>query len=433
MSDRTPRGTSSSGLPLMIGGVPVRKLVDLLLSQVFPLASSMIMTLATAVILGVDGRGRLMVVVAAGGLIGALGFLSLQVGIVRAFRRGDRTAPRRGLVLAGFIGAIIFLAGASVPFLDPAFQVGEFNARTVVLACTGGGLVAFNLVVLRTRQGLGQSKVFRDAWLVQSAVYPVLGIPVAAITHSPVLVVLCWYAALVASTLYAMTRAYPEPGVERQGQVVPIREVLGTAAAAHIGVIGQQLMHSSDVVILGLMSTAAAVGLYSVAVPIAGLIWVFSEALSLMAFDSERIGGREVDPAARRRRLAWLNFVVGVAAAIVIAALSIFVLPRVLPEYAASVPMILLLLPGVVIQGYARIGLSSMLSHARRRVFLTIGITSIALSVLYVPGVSLFGAIGAAGASSVIYLLQTGVVFVIIRRSHSRSAEREGMRGARAA
>jgi O-antigen/teichoic acid export membrane protein len=181
-------------------------------------------------------------------------------------------------------------------------------------------------------------------------------------------------------------------------------------------VAGQQLLHSADVVVLGLMASASAVGLYSIAVPIAGMIWVFSEALSLIAFDSGSRSTSAAQQRAQRSKLTRLNFIVGFLACIVIGLGSIIFVPLLLPEYAAAVPLILILLPGVLIQGYARIGLSSILTAGSKRSLVLIGLSSALLCVLYIPFVEALGATGAAIASSVIYSLQTVVVFVVIKK-----------------
>jgi O-antigen/teichoic acid export membrane protein len=393
-----------------------KKLTDLFFAQLFPLVSSVLTTFATATILGVAGRGELALVLAASSLVGALGFLSLQVGIVRAYRMGDLSAPRRGFILAIMVASIVLAIAAGIGFLVPDVQIGLFDAPVILLVGCGGALAIVNLVVMRTRQGIGDSRVYRDAWLIQSIIYPLFGIPVALAFHSPTLVVFCWYLALVSSTIFAYPRGVDRATEASVADRVPASEVFKTSIAAHVGVAGQQLLHSADVVILGLMASANAVGIYSVAVPIAGLIWMFSEMLSLTAFD---MGARRASLAQHRTHrfeLLRLNLVVGFAGAVLIGLGSIVFIPLLLPEYAKAVPLILILLPGVLIQGFARIGLSSILVTGSKTMLVSIGIASALLSTLYVPFVHAFGATGAAAASSIIYTLQALVVFLIIRK-----------------
>ncbi|TFB60251.1 hypothetical protein E3N86_09200 [Cryobacterium sp. Hz7] len=393
-----------------------RKLADLLLAQIFPLVASMIMTFATAAILGTSGRGVLALVISSAGLVGALGYLSLQVGIVRAFRLGDVSAPKRGFKIAFLIAILVLVLGIVPVMLNPGVRIGLFDGAMIVMVACGGALVIVNLVVLRTYQGLGYSRVFRDAWLIQSVVFPMLGVPVALAFHSPFPVVACWYVALALSTAFALSRRNERREERPGGSHVPRIDILKTSIAAHVGVAGQQLLHSADVVVLGLMVSASAVGVYSIAVPIAGMIWVFSEALSLIAFDSGSRRATAADQRAQRSKLTRLNFIVGVLACVAIGLGSTILIPLLLPKYVAAVPLILILLPGVLIQGYARIGLSSILTSGSKRSLVLIGLTSAALCVLYLPFVGALGATGAAIASSVIYSVQTFVVLVVIRK-----------------
>jgi O-antigen/teichoic acid export membrane protein len=393
-----------------------RKLTDLFLAQLFPLVSSVLMTFATAIILGVSKRGELAIVIASSSLIGALGFLSLQVGIVRAYRMGDLSAERRGSYIAAILAIIVFALGIAIAFLVPNVRVGLFDRPKIIMIACGAGLVIFNLVVLRTRQGLGDSRVYRDASLIVSLIFPILGIPLALATREPMPVVFSWYFALICSSIFALRRIADRSIETPLGDRVPTSEILKTSIVAHIGVAGQQLLHSADMVILGSMASATAVGIYSVAVPIAGLIWMFSEALSLIAFDS---GSRRASLAqhhVHRLELMRLNLVFGLIGAIFIGLGSMIFLPLLLPKYSAAVPLVILLLPGVLIQGYARIGLSSILVSGSKRTLVTIGVASMLLSGLYVPFVRAFGATGAAVSSSIIYILQTIVVFLVIRR-----------------
>lgn len=402
------------------------KAIDLVLSQVVPFALAAITTFATAGILGTADRGRLALILSTGGLIGAIGFLSLHVGIVHATVRGDRTATRRGWIVGACIAAGVLVVGViGGLFVPPAADASTLYGRnTVIFSSIGGALVLFNLVVLRTRQGLGASRTFRNAWFIQSAVFPLIGLPVAVITHDPYAVAVCWFIALIASTLYAAFRRMPDAASPSADAAhVPTRSIVATALASHVAVLGQQLLFRGDIVVLGFFVSAQQLGIYSVAAPIAGMIWVFSEALSLLAFDT---GGKVQTPEetrARRRRLVAVNAIVGGIGAVIVALLSWLLIPWLLPEYVDAIPLILILLPGVVVQGYARITLSSVLTSGDRRAPLWIGIGSALLSVVYIPLSALLGIVGAAVASSIIYALQSVLVAIVVRRSRNQRSE----------
>jgi O-antigen/teichoic acid export membrane protein len=399
------------------------KAIDLVLSQVVPFALAAITTFATAGILGTADRGRLALILSTGGLIGAIGFLSLHVGIVHATVRGDRTATRRGWSVGASIAIAVLVVGVVGGFFIPlsADSATLYGRYTVVFAAIGGALVLFNLVVLRTRQGLGASRTFRNAWFIQSAVFPLIGLPVAVITHDPYAVAVCWFIALVASTIYAAFRTGHEVNAAEPLHV-PTRSIVATALASHVAVLGQQLLFRGDIVVLGFFVSAQQLGIYSVAAPIAGMIWVFSEALSLLAFDTGGKVQTAEEARSRRRRLVAINAIVGGIGAVIVGLLSWLLIPLFLPAYVDAIPLILILLPGVVVQGYARITLSSVLTSGDRRAPLWIGVGSALLSVVYIPLSALLGIVGAAIASTIIYALQSVLVAIVVRRARKNGS-----------
>jgi O-antigen/teichoic acid export membrane protein len=109
------------------------------------------------------------------------------------------------------------------------------------------------------------------------------------------------------------------------------------------------------------------------------------------------------------------NFVFGGIGAVIIGLTSWLLIPALLPQYSAAIPLILILLPGVLVQGWARINLSSILTTGSVRAPVIIGVSSAALSLLYIPFVMLGGVVGAAVASTLIYALQTLIVVAVTR------------------
>jgi O-antigen/teichoic acid export membrane protein len=201
--------------------------------------------------------------------------------------------------------------------------------------------------------------------------------------------------------------------------------VLRSSLLAHVGTVGIQLLYRADVVVLGLFAVAAEVGIYSIAVAVAGLIWVVAEAFGLAAFAR---GGTESAAALqmRDRRLVRLNAVLSLGAAVVIWVLATTVLNRVLPAYAASVPLLLVLLPGVVAQGPARVAFASLLRRPGSRVPVVVGLVSLGLSLVYVPCAARWQATGVAVASTVVYLVQAALLLWLWRRASAAPAADDG-------
>ena len=284
--------------------------------------------------------------------------------------------------------------------------------------------MAVKLYVLRSIQGLGQHRAFRNAWAIQSLLYLVLGLPAAIVTQEVGPVVAGWFVGLAVATGYG-ARTYA--ALVRTGPATPAdgRRVLRTSLVAHAGTVGIQLLYRADVVVLGLFAAAVEVGVYSIAVAVAGLIWVVAEAFGLAAFAR---GGTESNEAlqARDRRLVRLNAVLSLGAAVVIGVLAVTLLDRLLPAYAASVPLLLVLLPGVVAQGPARVAFASLVRRANSRVPMWIGLVSLVLSLVYIPCAARWQATGVAVASTVVYLLQAALVLWLWRRAGPGPARDDG-------
>lgn len=387
---------------------------ELLVAQGSSMVASLLVTFVTASQLGPAGRGLLAFILGVANLGGAFAFGSLHVGGAHAHKSGDPSALDRTLKLGALAAAVTSIVGAGVAAF--ILIVGRSSAQASAATIGGlfAGLVCFNLVVLRTRQGLGDAREFRVAWTLQSVLYSLSGIFAAFIFGSAYAVLVCWLASLLLSTGYGLRglRRCPDgPRVD-----VTTRAILATSWAGHIGVLGQQLLYRTDIIILAVFVSQAELGIYSLAAPVAEITWVVSEALSLSAFG--RYGTRQAldERVRQRRRLLELNTVAGVVGALLIGGGAWVLLPRVLPEYAAALPLILLLLPGVVLQGASRIVLSTIVAQGARRAALSVGIISATLSLLYVPFCFIWGATGAAVGSTIVYCVQTVTVFSIRRR-----------------
>lgn len=396
-------------------------IVDLLLSQTVALGASVIVTFVTAKLLGPGGRGQMAFIITTANLLGILAFGSLHVGVTDAHKSGDPTALRRGLTV-GLWGAACILFVTLGAALGARLCNNSPLANQLLLTSVGASLVCFNLVVLRTRQGLGDARAFRNAWSIQSGIYLVFGVLFAAITHLVTPVVCSWFVGLVVSTIYAL-HGYRRPAECDHAVIVSTRSIVLTSFSAHIGFIGIQVLYRADIIVLGLVVSSEQLGIYSVAAPIAELTWVLSEALSLVAFSQVRRDQSLERRLAERGRLLRINLIAATVGALIIAVATWVFLPKVLPAYSRAVSVVLILLPGILIQGAARISFSALVATGVRRPPIIIGTISAVLAVLYLPFSLLWGITGAAIAATTIYGLQALLVFSLVHRlDHARAA-----------
>jgi O-antigen/teichoic acid export membrane protein len=397
---------------LSIGNL--KGLLELLLSQVVSITASLLVTLATAKILGPSGRGELAFIVGVANLGGAVAFGNLQVGVTHAHKTGDPSALRRSLRMGAAASFITLLVGIMVTAISLAIGGGQQRAVDLMIGTTGAALVSINLVVLRIRQGLGDSREFRIAWSIQSGVYAAAGIPVVFVFRSALAVICCWYIGLIISTVYGL-RGFERPAAGSRRHVTT-RSILTTSWAAHSGFIGIQFLYRADIVLLGFFVIREQLGVYSIAAPIAELTWVISEALSLFAFSHYQAHHSAAERVHHRTQLLRINLATGLFCGLGIAVTAWAALPVLLPRYAAAVPLIFILLPGVITQGAARIAFSTLVSSGARKPAFSVGLISLAMCSIYIPFCALWGTTGAALGSTTIYIAQAIVVLKIVWR-----------------
>jgi len=390
---------------------------DLFFSQAFALGASVLVTFASAKLLAPEGRGQLVFIVAIANLGGAIAFGSLQVGITHAHKGGDDTALRRGLLLAAVASLAVLIVGFIFVTVEFLFVGSSPRIYEMALGVVGAALVCWSLVVLRVRQGLGDAREFSVAWTIQSGLYALTAIPVAYFFRSASAVVFCWFACLILATAYGL-HGYFRP-VTAPKRHVSTREIIATSLAAHVGFTGIQLLYRADVVILAFFVTRAQLGVYSIAAPVAEITWAASEALSLSAFSHYQANQSAEERIVHRARLIKVNVFAGLIGAICIAPAAWLLIPHFLPLYVDAVPLIFILLPGVIVQGAARIMFSAMVAGGARRPAVLVGLISVALCLAYVPLCALWGITGAAVASTTIYVVQA-IVVLRISRSQDR-------------
>jgi O-antigen/teichoic acid export membrane protein len=303
-----------------------------------------------------------------------------------------------------------------VAILMPALRIGLLDARSLVLTSVGGSLSAIFLYIVRTRQGLGQSAAFRNSYLVQNVAYLLLGTGAAIATHSASWIMVSWCVAVGTSIGWSVP-GYLRLAAGPEGLPTRLRTIMVDSLSAHAGTTGQQLLFRADVPILGLLASAHAVGLYSIAVPLAELPWQFSEAISLLTFGEGREALRGAKRVKRLRALTRMNFRFSIASTVTISAMAPLAIWLFLPRYVDAIPLIWLLAPGVVAQGHARILLSSIITRRSTRAAVLLGFLSALVAGIYVPAILLAGVAGAAAGSSVAYLLQTWIAILIFRSS----------------
>lgn len=383
-------------------GIP--HLGRLISAQGLPFMLVACVNVVMVVVLTPAERGRGAAIVSGGSLVASVGFLNLHLGVVARYRTGDRSAPRRGLLVIGGISlALLFLAGVAWVM---SLSLGALEPGDIGLALAGASLTVVALYGGRLLQALEGASAYLFVAVGQAAVYSAAVVALAALGRlTPTSAALAWVAGAGAGATLGIGRMRRLLR-ERRSQRYCINGVVGPALNGHLATCAYQLLYRSDVILLAALATAEELGHYVVAVAVAEVIWQFAEAVALSTYAE---GGVSITPAERAIRLrAHIRAYRSVALPLALFAfVGIYgVVTLLLPAYRPAAWLFLLLLPGVVGGGELRIRLGSLNADAgagRSIRFLAVGAAVSCL--LYLPAIAIFGAPGAAVATTFVYIL----------------------------
>jgi len=388
------------------------------------LASRMVTVLLGLAILVIVARrgpqvqGAFSLFVAAEALLLALGsglglLLAREVASGRLPLRRVRTVLGVAVVV-GVFAAILLTAVAALSTNDPyrALWLLALAAPCLLLAPTSTGLWMGQgkLVALNTAQVATPLLV-----LGMLALVPVLGVP------GLLGVLVAWVLARVilglGTACWALTR--PAAGEDPEAsEPTSAREAWRFVAMIALANVVSLANYRAMIFLVERTQGLAMAGIYSVAVQVAELLWLFSWAITMSAYSG--IGTRDATAAvAITLRAVRLGLGVTLVTAPLLGLVAWFTLPVVLGEaYRAVLVPLALLLPGVAAYAAAS-GLSAYYTQHRGRPHWAAGIAGLSLALTLASAawtVPRWGAAGAALATSTAYLVAIGVAFALFAR-----------------
>jgi O-antigen/teichoic acid export membrane protein len=395
-------------------------------AQAGPLAAAAVLSIVLARTIGPSGNGRYVLLLTLVGLTSMVVSLGLHAGITfevsrrrwsagRAFRASYRMALVLGLigilvafgfflltqhtVFSGISSSVALLALASLP-LTLAYEYGAaiLLARERYEQYTSLLVVhAFTLMLI----GVGLVIPFGLPGAVA-------GIPASALIGS-----------VMAAKLIRDEAARDTVGDRGDSLGRAVRFGLQSWGANLL----QQVNYRLDVLILGGFATAAAVGVYSVALTLTSVAWILPQALQIVLFPRAagldesaltgevEVGESDETVAKAVRHGVLLTIPAGAAVAILLlVGIPLFYGPK----FHQTIALGFILLPGVLLLGVAKILGSVITGRGFPRYALYTAAVSVPLTlVLYFGLISQFDAWGAAVASCLSYAVGAilGVVF----------------------
>jgi O-antigen/teichoic acid export membrane protein len=354
------------------------------------------------------GRGTYGLVIALSWIAAAVGHLSIEQANVLRWQRGeDRRAIASTSVLLGLLGGTVAaLAGWLLVEYAGAGSFSGHDRRIIALVLPavplnilGGYLVGLHVLADRLRRvnvvrfvtALSQLVFLAVLWLTgRLDVTSAVAVWVVTLAAGPVILLL--------------------PGLGIRAGFVTRRlaaSLLRTGLTYHLGMAALFLLRRVDTVMLNAQVSRRDVGLYVVAVLLAELVFLPGESIAQVVLPRQ-VTGSLVEAAAYTARIVRVNAVVGLIAALGLAALSPLVIVLAYgSSYVGSIAPLLALLPGVVAIGLTRPITAILVRFNRPFVVSAICIAAlvinVALNLVLIPAL---GVVGAAIASSLAYAVQ---------------------------
>ena len=418
-------------IPLVSRGLARLRLIpnlqDLLVAQGLPLVAQAFVAFFTAAVLGPGGKGMTALAITIAGLGATAFFLSMHVGIVSAHLRDSDGVVLRATSFVALFATAPLLVGMST---GVARIGGTATPRqqAIFLGLAAIVIEAPMLVVMRTLQGLGDSRRYKVGTLLRVTVYASLVIILALGHLNPVDVISAyiagdavglWFATFSLRRFLLKTRTKQLKPVQRGSRSGFIRGIFLPSLQAQMASLSQQAAYRTDLVLLGFLSPLSMVGQYAFATSIAETLWIISEAISLSLYsttvrlvsEGDELSVRSAFSSAMRAQFETTSM-----GMVLLAVLSYPLIRIVFPSYMPAYSLILILLPGIVIGGAARLVTSAAIASERQRLVRRCAIISMCLTPVYVPCILIGQATGAAIASDIIYAMTT----VLFLRAHRR-------------
>ena len=228
--------------------------------------------------------------------------------------------------------------------------------------------------------------------------------------------VVAWFISFCAPAMYAFVLIWRAS----EGHLWPKRKFLRSAWQfswrSHLGGVTQQLQHRAPVLLVAYFLPVAQLGIYSVGVSLAELLWYMPNAIStvLMPYVAS---GNEEDASRTTPSFCRIVLVATAGLAVALSVVSRSLIPRLLPSFVPSLVPLYLLMPGVVIATIFRVLSSDLNGRGRPLETFYPAITTLVVECLAgLMVIPRYGLVGAALVTSAGYALNSTLYALSYRR-----------------
>jgi stage V sporulation protein B len=406
-----------------------RRVVSVFGAKVVVFGLGLITTVVISRLLGPDGKGAFVGVTALPALVGTVGVFGLPYAINYYAAKGNSV---RGLLVTSILfvavisAVVVAVLWLTLPWLErsifsaPVEKLGQGTGdqmlRLILIAVPAGLLGTFVGTILYGRHEvkLYTSIMVGQAFatlLVLVAAVGVLRLGVPGAVGGSVIVSCLGAAAAILAVRHVANR---NPG----GTPVSVRSVVSYGARVYpAGIMGYFNYRADTLLIQALLvKSAGPLGLYSMAVTMAELLFFIPDAVNTI-FMPTVVGSTAEEANAKLGRVSRTTFLVTVAGSIALIPVAWLGIHIVLPDFNDCLPAFLVLLPAVVSLSLSKV-MTSYITGRGRPGPVSIGaaitlVLNLVANVLLIPP---FGIIGAAAASLLSYATMALLMVVVACR-----------------
>ena len=201
-----------------------------------------------------------------------------------------------------------------------------------------------------------------------------------------------------------------------------VQHAFGFGWRSHLGAVVQYLQHRADVVLVLYYLPLRDLGIYSLAVGLAELLWYVPQSVSQVLLPhiaaSEDADADDITSAFCRTSVAITALL-----SVLLALTATLVIPWILPAFRSAVPLLWILLPGTVVASIFKVLASDLNGRGQplRTLFPPAAALLFSLAVCSYA-IPRFGMIGAAVVSSLSYLLNASLYLYSYSRNSALNA-----------
>ena len=346
----------------------VRQSTLVLATQVTGLACAVLGNFVLAWMGGPEGKGLIYMLQ----LIGAVGITVLSFGLGPAavyYLGRDRNfaveAAFTGTLSASLLlGSLPLLAFGALRPWWPELATAKLESIYVLIALAS--IPGMNAGLNMSYYALARQNMLGFNWLRvgTSVLFPFfLLILLLLEVRSLLVIATLWLASVWLPNAYLLWERPRTPTTVRQ-TVEFQKKAFHFGWRSHLGGVTQYFQHRADVLMVGFLLPLADLGIYSLAVSLAEILWQVPHALSTVLMPHVARGSdedaRRITPAFCRAALAATAVL-----SLLLAGFGMVVIPLLLPAFRRSVTILCILLPGAVLASVFKVLASDLTGRGR--------------------------------------------------------------------